>query len=213
MEPELLNQLVTLELMALQVSSHYKLWSLEAVPTEAWEKNVAEIELMRKAGGETDYVRLHEKTVVDLAPGILEVFAAYIEKASRPFPEIRSVSRIGGQKLVPYRGPQKVLPRIGKNIPCRIMVDAGPPSLRKKQFDQHVLVRPKNFSVPPVPNLLPAPNDVREPDEQGVVEQPANGSETAGGVLMPPALQGEKQMGELLVVRSEPGNEPLANGT
>lgn len=208
-EAELINQLVGLEMMALHGTKHHIWWSIEAVPTKEWEKEVTEIELTRKAGGETDYVKLYEKTVADLAPRILEVFAAYVEKVARPFPEIRSGSWPGSQKLVPYRGPRKVLPRTGETIQCRIMVDTGPPKIRTKQFDKLVIVRPKiGNGVQTVSPLLQATNDVRESTEPGDVGKPENGEGGAVGLLLSDAAKGENEGQQVL---PEPENE-RANG-
>lgn len=199
------GELMSLALMAIHGRDHYIHWTMEAVPSEDWESDVADIEMDRKAGGNTSYVRFYEKTISDMLPKILQVFSAYIGKAVRSFPALKSGAVDGSKKFCPYRGKSDILPTYGKSIPVSVVLPDGPPKLREEsQFQE---IRPafvrglQNLSAsskrkPPV--LGP------EPD----MDEPADGEDRDLGMRLCDVVESENSGQPML---SQPTDE-RANG-
>lgn len=182
------HKLADLTLMAIHNRDHYIHWTMEAVPSKDWEEDVAELERERKSGGNTAYVRHHEKTLADLLPRTLEVFTRYVEKTCRPFPQICNGSVDGSKKFIPYRGKTDNIPQFGKSIRVSIVTNDGPAKLGSSREFQ-----PIQPAVVPgmqrLPRLLPATNDVREPVERREVDKPANGPVGAGWLHVSPTAE------------------------
>lgn len=198
-ETKFYQHLCTLELMAIDHYKHFIHWTLEAIPTKLWEREAAEIEMTKQAGGDSTYIRLYEKLVAQLAPRLVEIFSSYVQKTASAFGEIRRGLRDSSQKLVPYSGPKKVLPKHNNGIDCYIQVDDKPQRISKRERDSTLLVSPANLCVPTLPTVLPANNDVR----------PADG--TTGMQVHHDHQVGDERF-KLLPLRTEKGNEPLADG-
>jgi len=207
------EHLCRLEMLSIDRQIRHIHWTLEAVPTKQWEKDAAEIEMTKQASGDSVYIKLYEKLVAALAPRILEVFTDYVQKVSRAFPEICSSGKSGSQKLVPYRGEKKLLPKIGGNIPVYVSVSDKPQSFDKREKDVAVLVRPTIASVPQLPNISPATDDLRKPTVNGDMDKPKDGQDGTDRVSL--LLPGEiKNLGsELLALRPIATDDPLAKGT
>lgn len=206
------HELTDLCLMAIHGRDHYVYWTMEAVPSEQWESDVAELELARKSGGNTAYVKHHEKTVADLLPRILEVFTAYVQKTCRAFPKICGGTLDGSQKLVPYRGSGDRLPSFGKNIPVRIVTPDGPPKLG--QSSQFEVIQPAFVKgLQNLPRLLPATDDVREPVERREVDKQTNGTGGNGGVPLSHATEIKTGWEPMLAEHCEQRRDGLAEGS
>lgn len=143
-EAEFHHELTNISLMAIHGRDHFIHWTMEAVPSKQWEDDVAEFEMLKKSGGNTAYVRYHEKAITDLVPKVLEIFTSYIRACARSFPVIKSGSHDGSQKLCPYRGATKSLPAFGRTIPVRVVLPDGPPKLG--EASQFALVQPKTIN-------------------------------------------------------------------
>lgn len=199
-------QMAAVEMQAIHGSHHYLHWTLEVVPTEDWEKAVREHEKMKMASGRTEYVKSVERTIESLSSTILEIFTSYLEKVARSFPKLVAGRRPGSKKLVPYRGPTKVLPKIGQNIPCRIVVNLDPKQIGEGD-DPKVLVRPAAIKVSKVSPLLQADHDVRGPILEAELVKPENEQIRTGGLPVHHEPQSAPAWEPVL-----PGPEPDASG-
>lgn len=205
------EHLCRLEMLSIDRQKLHIHWTMEAVSTKQWEKDTAEIEMTKQASGESVYIKLYEKLVAALAPRILEVFTDYVQKVARAFPQIQRGVKSSSQKMVPYSGPAKLLPKIGHNIPVHIMVDTGPPKISKRERDSQLIVSPVD-GLPPMPHLPKAIDDVRRCEERSTVAQPAHENNGDPRLLVPIDSQGESSEFKLLPLRPEQGDDSVANG-
>lgn len=201
-EAEFQHELTNISLMAIHGRDNFIHWTMEAVPSDQWEDDVAEHEMLKKSGGNTQYVRHHEKTISDLVPRILEIFTAYVKKTARPFPKISCGTVDGSQKLVPYRGKQDILPKFGTTIPVRIVTPSGPPKIGYE--DQHQPVSPTFVKgLQNLPRFLPAPDDVRRSVEQREVAKPADGTNGEDRLRLPNDSQGDTAREQVLAEHND----------
>lgn len=205
------ESLCTLELMAIDRTKRHIYWTLEALPSKQWEDESAEIEMTKQAGGDTTYIKLYEKLVATLSPRILEIFANYVQKISRAFPQINRGMGARSQKLVPYSGPKQSLPQSGRNIPCHIVVESGPPKLSKREMDSQLLVSPAN-GLPKVSTVPSRTTDVRQPQIEGPMAQPPDKPPGNIGLPVPAENQSEPEGLKLLPLRSITESDPVADG-
>lgn len=205
------EHLCRLEMLSIDRTKMHIHWTLEAVPTKQWEKDAAEIEMTKQASGDTVYIKMYEKLVAALAPRILEVFTSYVQKVSRPFPEICKGSKPGSKKMVPYRGEKKMLPKIGGNIPVHVTVSGQPQSFNQREKDVAVLVRPTIASVPQLPDIPSTDVAVREPILSSQMEKPKDGNAGTDRVPVLDASEVQNLGSELLALRDRSQDEPLAN--
>lgn len=210
-QTEFFTQLCTLELMAIDRNKRHIHWTPEVLPTRKWDRETAEIEMTKQVAGDTTYIRLYEKLVAALSPRILEIFANYVQKVSCAFPQIVSGLGVGSQKLVPYRGPRNAVPQSGRNIPCHVMVEAGPKKLSGRERDSQVLVRPIN-GLPKVRVVPPGTADLRESTVQGALVQSTDKQIGDSGLSLSSALESSPEGFKLLPVRHGQEDDPLADG-
>lgn len=206
------EHLCTLELMAIDRYKRHIHWTIEAVPTKLFEEETAEIEMTKQAGGDTIYIKMYEKLVSAISPRLVEIFANYVQKASRAFPQISNGLTVGSQKLVPYAGPKRAVPQSGRNIPCHVVVETGPTKLSKRERDSQLLVSPVN-GLPKMPSLPAGASNLRERQIEGQVVEPTD--EQAGDVRLPllRQVESEPEGFKLLSLRPKEGADPMANGT
>lgn len=206
------EQLCTLELMAIDRTRRHIYWTIEAVPTKKFEEEAAEIEMTKQAGGDTIYIKMYEKLVSAISPRLVEIFANYVQKASRPFPQISNGMGAGSQKLVPYSGPKRAVPQSGRNIPCHVVVETGPPKLSKRERDSQLLVSPAH-GLPKMPSLPSGPALLRESTVEGTVAESTDGQAGDARLLVPIKNQSGPEGVKLLSLRSVNDTEPMADGT
>lgn len=181
-------ELTSLTMMAIHGRDHYIHWTMEAVPSESWESDVADMEMERKSGGNTSYVRFYEKTISDMVPKILQIFSAYIGKVARSFPAIKSGAVDGSKKLCPYRGTTDILPTFGRTIPVRVVLPDGPPKLgEESQFKE---IRPAFIKgLQNVSNLSQRKPAMLGPKPD--VDKPENGEDGDLGLRLCDVVEGE----------------------
>lgn len=210
-EAQLRVEMVSAEMIAIHGRDHNVMWTMEAVPSESWEADVKELELMRKSAGNTSYVRHYEKTASDMFQISVKVFMSWLKKITVPFAKVQPGNLDGSVKMVPYRGSQKMLPKIGVNIPVRVVLQDGPAKVGQRALSESFTVRPKIDSVPSLPSVPQAADDVRECDVSGGVDGCEDGNGEPSGMPMLSSGKAINTECELLAVRSVPGPEPVAD--
>ncbi|MCI0423621.1 MAG: hypothetical protein L0312_31120, partial [Acidobacteria bacterium] len=158
-------------------------YTIEALPSQKFEKQVNAIESRRKAPGGLNYVRIFEKRVEQLYDEIIAILQAYLKKVHLPFARISERSGSGGPGFLETSG---VYARAhGANL-RRLPVHIIPPRTGFTAFAEEsdlCLLRPPVAQVPEMRDLQQEEDDLRdgaEPKGGGLVaeldDRPAGGN-------------------------------------
>lgn len=152
--------------VALKRGSNRIEYTIEAIPTAKFENEVARVETYRMAAGRISYIEHFERTVRHLYANLLESLKVYMRKKTAPFATVHE----GRDDLRPCFMPTTMRPSQMRNLglgdtPVYIVSPASDFSVFREKGGA-VVVQKEIASVPKVPALLQAPNDMRQSDEQ-----------------------------------------------
>lgn len=185
--------LCSLHNIAIKKNGHrYRIdYTIEAIPSKSFGKEVDAIESKRIALGGTSYVASFEKSVMALCSPLIESLEAYLHKTGLPFARIWESSSPGKLRLLPTSSQSvKVRGVPVRAIPEHIVTPDNPFSINAEQSDE-ILVRAKAPQVQKMPAVLQIENDVRGCEKQpDLVEQEHAGT---NGLSMQHVDQGEVQ--------------------
>lgn len=157
-------------------------YTLEVIAADKFETKANAVEAERQSHGSTEYVATYEDSVEALYNYLVQALVAFVRKVASPFAEVCEGGRAGSLRFLPVSGRKiRVRDKTLRNYPIHIV----PPDSRFTVFSQEhdpLLVRPKIATVPKVPALLEATNDVRERSVDGNF-QLENGEGSSGLLL------------------------------
>jgi hypothetical protein len=162
-------------------------YTIEAIPSKEFNKQCESIELARMSTGTTSYVTSFETTVESLYHHLVDALHCYLKKAREPFARVCERSNSGQLYLVPAQGHTVKVRGVGlNNLPTHIVSPDTNFSIKGGQSEQ-LLIQAQAALLPKMSNLLQAADDLREPEEQGNLDE--QGQAGAGGLPMPDAGQ------------------------
>ena len=165
-------------------------YCIEVITSKQFEEDVLKVECRQRSLGHTAYVNYYEKTVERLYGNILEILRAYRKKIGYPFARVCDSSRRGGLRFIETVGIRaRAHGRNLRDIPVHIVPPARGFSAIAEE-SQHELVCEAAPEVSKVPAFSQAPDDVRQREERGAVEELSNGD--GGDCWMPVLDAGEK---------------------
>lgn len=180
-------------------------YNIEVLTSKAFEAEVTRLECRQRSAGHTAYVSYYEKTVERLYENILEILRAYRKKIGLPFARICDSSRTGGLRFVETIGVRARAHGYNlRNLPCHIVPPARGFSALAEESQQE-LVCEAAPQVPKLPAFSSSPDDVRQREECGALEEFSNGTGGGGGVLMSFTDEGEILERRLLPLRETGG--------
>jgi len=163
-------------------------YTIEATPSNRFEKDVNIIEMKRKACGHISYVASFEKSVEMLYGSILDALESYIRKINSPFAKVSESSTTGGLRFLPTSGNKAKV----RGVPIRkLPVHIVPLNSNFSVFGEKGPSSPVYAKAPPVralPAIPQAADDLRGRDEQRSLVEPR--PEGADGVLLSDATKG-----------------------
>jgi hypothetical protein len=159
-------------------------YSIEAIPSAAFEKQVGEIETRHRSAGHTSYVARYEQTVEKLYENILEILQAYRKKIGLPFARICESRASGGLRFVATLGIKaRAHGHNLRDLPLHIVPPARGFSAIAEQSEPE-LVRAPLIEMPKVPAFSQAVDDLRQRIERRGMEELGNGEGGAGWVSL-----------------------------
>lgn len=127
-------------------------YTIEAIPTELFERSAAAIERARHAAGTT--VENFENTVESLYEPLLKVLQTYLEKTRLPFGKVHQSSSRSKPCLLPSRGDVPTVCGVGlAKLPVYIIPPASGFSVQAESRTENVVL-PKVKIVLPMPTVL-----------------------------------------------------------
>ena len=189
------SALCSMHNIAIKKSGHKQriVYTLEAVPTARFEKEVDAVERKRIACGGTSYVASFEKTVEALYENLLAALEGYLHKTGLPFARIYESSQGGQLRLLPTTSQSIQVRGVGiRDIPTHIVAIDSPFSLLAERSDE-LLVQAQAPGVPQMPDLSERDADLRECKGKPDVDH-EDGQDRTSGVLL--LASGKKSNGE-----------------
>lgn len=171
---------------------HRVSYTLEAVPTNRFEKTVDAIERKRIACGGTSYVASFERTVEALYHHLLDALENHLHKTSLPFASLSERSSTGELRLLPTSSSSIKVRGVGiRDIPAHVITPDSPFSLTGGRSDEE-LVLAQAAQMSKMPALLQAPEDMRECAGESDVDHD-DGQDRTTRLLLRNVDQGERE--------------------
>lgn len=138
-------------------------YTIEAIPTEKFERAANICEARRLACGSKSYVANFEKTVEEQYDIILAALANYIRKATLPFARVCENRHSGNLRFLPTKRPEKLSGVDPRHIPVSIVAPDTAFSVLGEKGEQH-LIPGSAATLPKVPTLQPPDENLRQPN-------------------------------------------------
>lgn len=173
--------------IALQKATHRIEYTIEAIPTNKFEKEVDRVETRRMASGRVSYVEHFETTVKKLYVHLLESLKSYVKKTNAPFAGVRERGDTGQPCFVPTLRQFTKVYGVGLgNLPVNIVSPGSNFSIFGESSEP--LVVQKQIAGVSEVSIVPQENEnVRRCNEQGDVGQ--QGKEGTDRLLVLDAVQ------------------------
>lgn len=147
-------------------------YTLEVIPGRQFENAVNVIEAERGACGTVSYVASFEKTVESLYQHLVEALEIYLHKTQAPFARVSEGGGAGILRFLPTVGHTVKVHGVGiRRLPVYILENVLKFSVFGESRDR-TIVRAKALTVPEMPPLLQATDDLRGCEEQRYLVEP-----------------------------------------
>lgn len=161
--------------ISLDHGKGYVNYTLEAIPTKKFDKAVRLVEGRRMACGRTSYVAQYERTVEKIYHHLLNALETYMRQTSTPFARLSESCNESVLRFLPATGKSSKVRGVDvRHLPVSIIPPDSPFSVSAESGDPNLVC-----STPPpmqdMPALSQGTDDVREREEQGNVDEPADG--------------------------------------
>lgn len=171
--------------------SHQIDYVIEAIPSVSFKKEAETLSKEQLTCGPSNYVAYFEQKIEKLYKHIVSALASYVSKSSMPFGRLLTGGSNGNVGLVPVGGRQVKVHRLDMhNLPVHIIPPDSSFNVTAEQSDP-ALVHAQNAPVPKMPALLQTTHDLRQPDEQRLLDESNDGSEGDTGLPLLDAGQGD----------------------
>jgi len=193
--------------IGLKRGTHRLEYTIEAIPSQAFEKEADSVELERMRPGPGSYVKLYETAVEELYGYIIDALTHYAKKVAAPWSIVREVGMGSHLAFLPtQRGSNKVRGVPLSDLPTHIVPPASTFSVLKDGESAGVLVQAQDAEVPEMPPVLPPTDDMRGSDVDRHMGQP--GDQGTNGMPMLHVGEGEVQRKPMLLSDSTTVGEP-----
>lgn len=182
-------------------------YTIEAIPSRAFNGKANRHDAGQKRTGSTAYVRKYEQTVEKLYDEILEILRAYLKKVGLAFARVSESSDTGGLRFVPTLGLKARAHGVNfRRLPVHIVPSVLGFSALAEEGESNAL----HFPVAKVPKVSAIPStadDLRECREPRSLEEFLNGGYGNGRVSLLDAGK-EPAAGQPVLPGTEVGREP-----